>query len=133
MIFLSLCLIFLSAFFAPKQDEITAIMEKSPAEIRRYGRKLFKEIKTAAEDVYRGTPEKVNEVLGKTMDFLRLSLEIQDVDLQDHDFSISLSSSIERWGRRFGRYSMLREENRDFVKGNIQSFLASQSSLYLQS
>ncbi|HQS83441.1 MAG: hypothetical protein B7Y25_07020 [Alphaproteobacteria bacterium 16-39-46] len=137
---------FLSAFFSSKQEEIMVAMEETPQEKRIYARKLFREIKTTAEEVYRDTPEKMKEVLGNTMDFLRLSFEMRDADLEEHEFSINLSSSIQRWrterlrafdqgrglARRYGYEDALLSgifPSSDFVKGNIQSFLASESFL----
>ncbi|MBS0185546.1 MAG: hypothetical protein JSS34_04300 [Proteobacteria bacterium] len=137
---------FLSAFFAPKQEEIIAVMEQTPREKRRYGQALFKEVQKLTERLYKEDPEKRNEVLASTRDFLRLSFEMIEDDFQEYEFSRDLASSMARWdeeeGRRisqddrFGiRYQLRRGLlidgflRGDFIKGNIQSFIASQDPL----
>ncbi|HQS83442.1 MAG: hypothetical protein B7Y25_07025 [Alphaproteobacteria bacterium 16-39-46] len=70
---------FLSAFFSPKEAEIRAVYEKTDEEKGLYARQLLEEMKKAAGEVYKDTPQKIEEVLVKMKDFLRLSLEIEDI------------------------------------------------------
>ena len=70
---------FLSSFFASKQEEIMAVYEKTSEEKGRYAAQLLEEVKKMAEEVYKDTPEKIEEVLVKIKVFLRLSLEIEDI------------------------------------------------------
>jgi len=67
---------FLSSFFAPKQEEIISVLEKTPDEKRLYAGQLLEEMRKAAEMVYKDAPQKIAEVMEKANDFIRLSLEV---------------------------------------------------------